>query len=143
MEYLGLAGSAWFAGFFPLAEIYVAIPLAMAMGLDDASVFFWTVFGNITPILLISFLYDYLVRVPRIRQWLERLVSERFANTVNRYGIGVVLLITPWVGVWVVSVTARVLGMSQTRLIATASTSVVIYAIALTFLLRTGASFVG
>lgn len=38
LEYLARAAAAWFVGFFPLAEIYVAVPAAMAAGLDDVSV---------------------------------------------------------------------------------------------------------
>ncbi|MEO1165549.1 MAG: hypothetical protein AAFV98_17320 [Chloroflexota bacterium] len=34
VEYIGKAFSAWFLGFFPLAEIYIAVPGAIALGLD-------------------------------------------------------------------------------------------------------------
>ena len=40
-DYIALAFGAWFAGFFPLAEIYVAVPLALASGLDGVSTVFW------------------------------------------------------------------------------------------------------
>lgn len=139
-DYVVKAGSAWFAGFFPLAEIYVAIPFAMSIGLDAASAVLWTVLGNITPIVLMSLLYDQLTRVAWLRERLGRMVSERFARAVNRYGTGIILLITPWIGVWIVAVTARVIGMRHSRLIVAASLSVVLYAVALAVMLQTGAA---
>jgi uncharacterized membrane protein len=139
-DYMLKAGSAWFAGFFPLAEIYVAIPFAMSIGLDTASAVLWAVLGNITPIVLMSLLYDRLARVAWLRERLRRMVSERFAQAVNRYGTGIILLITPWIGVWIVAVTARVMGMRHSRLIAAASLSVVLYAVALALMLQTGAA---
>ncbi|MFQ3647337.1 MAG: small multi-drug export protein [Anaerolineae bacterium] len=139
-DYVVKAGSAWFAGFFPLAEIYVAIPFAMSIGLDAVSAALWAALGNITPIILMSLLYDRLTRVAWLRERLERMVSERFAKAVNRYGTGIILLITPWIGVWIVAVTARVMGMRHTRLIAAASLSVTLYAVALAVMLQTGAA---
>lgn len=137
-DYVIKAATAWFIGFFPLAEIYVAIPAAVATGLDDVSVVFWSVFGNLTPVFLINYLYEWMIRFPRIGRWLTGLVSEKAKARINRWGIGFVLLLTPWTGVWVMAVTAKALGMSSRRFIPAASVSVLVYAIVIVVLLRAG-----
>jgi len=43
MDYAWRAATAWFLGFAPVAEIYVAVPAALAMGLDPVSVVAWAV----------------------------------------------------------------------------------------------------
>lgn len=142
-EYIARAAGAWFLGFFPLAEIYVAVPGAVAAGLDDLSVVFWTVFGNFTPILLINFLYEWLMRFERVRGWFSRLISERVKERVNRWGMWFVLVVTPWVGVWAMAVTAKALGMNSRRFLIAAFVSILIYAVGLLILLRTGISVIG
>jgi hypothetical protein len=37
LDYAAKAATAWFVGFFPLFEIYLAVPAAVAMGLDYVS----------------------------------------------------------------------------------------------------------
>ncbi len=137
-EYLIKAAGVWFTGFFPLAEIYVAIPTAIAVGLDSVSVVFWAVFGNFTPIVLIVAFYERLLHYERPRQWLNRFSSERFKRQIDRYGTWFVLLITPWAGVWVMAVTAKALHMDSRRLLLFAFISVTIYAIGITLLINAG-----
>ncbi len=137
-EYIIKAATAWFIGFFPLAEIYVAIPAAIATGLDDISVVFWSVFGNITPVILINYLYEWMLRFPRVGRWLTGLVSDKVKARINRWGMWFVLLVTPWTGVWVMAVTAKALGMSSRRFIPAAFVSVLVYAIVIVILLRAG-----
>lgn len=141
--YLVKAAGAWFAGFFPLAEIYVAVPAAVAVGLDDLSVIFWTVSGNFTPALLIHFLYEWLSRSARVRAWLEWLSSEKARERINRYGLGFVLLFTPWTGIWIMAVAARALGMDAKRFLAASLTSILAYAIVLLLLIRLGLAAAG
>lgn len=138
-EYMLKAGGAWFVGFFPLAEIYVAIPAAFATGLDTFSVVFWSVFGNFTPVLLIHYLYEWLLRFERVRAWLENLVSEKAKARINRYGGWFVLLVTPWTGVWVMAATAKALGMQPARFMLMSLISITVYAIALVLMLEFGA----
>jgi len=138
MDYIGAAFTAWFAGFFPLAEIYVAVPAAMALGLDDFSVIFWTVFGNFTPALLISVLYFQMQRIPRLANWMDNLVSEKVQERINRWDIWVVLFVTPWTGIWAMAVTAKVLRLNTTRFLIAALISITIYAIGILLVLRLG-----
>ena len=50
LDYVARAASAWFLGFFPFVEIYVAVPTAFAFGLDPSSAVVWPVLGNVTPV---------------------------------------------------------------------------------------------
>jgi uncharacterized membrane protein len=140
MEYAIRAAGAWFLGFFPLAEIYIAVPAALATGLDPASVFFWSVFGNFTPLLLIHYFHDQLRKIERINRWLERLYSPKFKQNVDRHGIWFVLIATPWTGVWVMGVTAKVLGMDGRKLLWSSLVSIAVYGAVLVFAIEAGIS---
>jgi uncharacterized membrane protein len=142
VDYLVRAFGAWFVGFFPLAEIYVAIPAAIATGLDSVSVIFWSVFGNYTPIMLINFGYEYLMRYEKIRNWFTRLVSEKAKARIDRYGVWFVLLLTPWTGVWVMAVTAKALRMESRRFLLASFVSIFVYAVVLTITIQTGVQLV-
>jgi uncharacterized membrane protein len=141
-DYLALALGAWFAGFFPLTEIYFAVPLALASGLDGASTVFWAVLGNYTPVLLIVLGYKRLNRSERARAWLNSLVSEKVKAYVNRFGVWFVLVVTPWVGVWAMSMTAKALGMKDRLYLLASFVSVLVYAIVLVWLIQAGVSLV-
>jgi uncharacterized membrane protein len=140
MDYVIRAANAWFLGFFPLAEIYIAIPAALATGLDPASVFFWSVFGNFTPLVFIHFFHDQLSRSERIRRWLERLNSPKFRQNMDRHGIWFVLVATPWTGVWAMGVTAKLLGMDGRKLLWSSLASISIYGAVLVVVIEMGLS---
>ena len=137
-DYFIRALGAWFVGFFPLAEIYVAVPVAVAAGLDNVSVIFWTVSGNYTPVLLIHFFYEQLLRFHKLSNWLQRLVSPKAEARINKYGPWFVLLITPWTGVWAMAVTAKVLRMNANIFLASSFISVLIHAIAILLMINLG-----
>lgn len=142
-EYWLKALGAWFLGFFPLTEIVVAVPAAVATGLDSTSVLFWTIFGNFTPVVLIVALYDTLYRNERIARWFDRLLSEKARMRINRYGIWFVLLATPWTGVWAMSVTVKCLGMDSKRYMVASFVSIVAYAVTILLLIRAGLATFG
>ncbi len=143
MEYFAKAFSTWFMGFFPLAEIYVAIPAGLATGLDDVSVILWAVLGNFLPVLVIHYGYDSFIQPSRFGRWLEGRVNDKTKDRINKYGVGFVLVLTPWVGVWLMAVTAKLVNMHITRLAVAAGISITLYAVVLTILIRTGASITG
>ena len=136
--YLAKAFSVWLIGFFPLAEIYVAVPAGLAMGLDAVSTVVWSATGNIAPVFLLHFGYEALARIPRVGRWLERLASPRLRETLDRRGGWFLLVATPWIGVWIVAASARLLGMRPDRILLYSSVSVILYAIALTALITFG-----
>jgi uncharacterized membrane protein len=139
LTYLGQAATAWFLGFFPFFEIYVAVPSALALGLDPVSAVVWPVLGNFLPVPLVLFGYRQLMRIGRLRRWLEGRTSERFERLVNRYGAPFVLFITPWIGVWLVAATAHALGMARRPLMLYALVSIAVYAVLIVAGIRLGA----
>ncbi|OAB59663.1 hypothetical protein AY600_09870 [Phormidium willei BDU 130791] len=138
IDYIEKVATAWFVGFFPLAEIYVAVPLAMALGLDSLSSVLWPVLGNFSPVLLIEFLYEQLLRSPRIRKGFKRLRSERVIRYLDRWGGGFVFIMTPWTGVWAMAITLKFLGMKRKTLLVTTLISILVYAVVLLVLVDVG-----
>lgn len=131
LGYIGKAATAWSLGFLPWFEIYLAVPAAIALGLDYASAVFWSVLGNFTPVLLIVFGYERLLEHERLKDWLTQRRSERLERLVNRYGTWFILVITPWLGVWIVAATARALGMNRTPLLVYSFVSIAVHAVAI------------
>lgn len=136
------AALAWFVGFFPLAEIYVAVPAAFATGLDPFSAVFWSVLGNYTPVLLIHCGYDQLMRIVWVQRWITGLVSDKLQASIARYGFWFVLIITPWAGVWVTVATAKFLRMPSAILLIATLLSIGITAIIIAVLLSLGIDIV-
>jgi hypothetical protein len=105
------------------------VPAAFGLGLDPVSAVVWPVLGNVTPVFLIVFAYEQLVRVERLRGWLQGRRSARFERWIERYGAPFVLLVTPWIGVWAVAATAQALGMQRATLVGYSVVSITAYAI--------------
>lgn len=143
LDYAARAASAWFLGFFPFFEIYVAVPAAFGLGLDPLSAVVWPVLGNVTPVLLIVLGYERLMRVERVRAWLLGRRSARFERWIDRYGAPFVLLVTPWIGAWAVAVTAQALGMQRAALVGFSTVSITVYAIAISVGLAFGLDLAG
>jgi uncharacterized membrane protein len=137
LDYLAKAAGAWFVGFAPFFEIYVAVPGAIAVGLDYVSAVIWPVLGNFTPVLLIAFFYDQLSRVEGVDRLLERR-SPKLERWINAYGPWFILLTTPWIGVWVVATTAQLLGIKRGPLLFYSFVSITVYAVAIAFLIALG-----
>ncbi len=137
-EYGSKAFISWFMGFFPMFEIYGAVPASYLLGLGILSSIVWAVYGNIVPVVVIHYGYEYLMRYPRISKWLGRLSSEKVRARMNRYGVWAVLILTPWTGIWAMALTARALGMSVGRLFVFASISVTTYAVVIALTMDVG-----
>lgn len=137
-EYFAKAFAAWFLGFAPLFEIYVAVPAAIAMGLGYGSVISWTVFGNYTPVILIHFLYETMSKHERVNRWFAKLTSEKLNTSVNRHGLWFVLVVTPWTGVWVMAVTMKALKLDGKKLLLYSFISVTAYAVVITLVIALG-----
>lgn len=137
-EYLIKAFAVWFIGFFPLAEIYVAVPAGLTLGLDIWSVVIWSVFGNYIPAVLISLLYDKLKQYPKIDHYLQKLSSEKIRRRMVRHGTWTTLLLTPWLGVWVMAATVKFFGMQTRPFLVASFISISVYAIVLAILIRLG-----
>lgn len=127
LEYASKALLAWWLGFFPFLEIYVAVPVAVASGLDPFSSVFWPVFGNFAAVPLILFAKASLRRVKFFRRWLDREPSPRVDRWLHRYGLWVVLLLTPWIGVWAVAIAAAAAGMKKVPMMVATFVSITVY----------------
>lgn len=127
-DYLRRAASAWFMGFFPLFEIYLAVPAAIALGLDYVSAVVWSVLGNFSAVPLIVFFHGQLMRIESLRRWLEQRRSPRWQRAMDRYGAWFVLLMTPVLGVWAMAAMAQAAGMKRARLLSASLVSIALYA---------------
>lgn len=128
-NYIAAAALAWFTGFIPLFEIYVAIPVGMAAGLDPVSATVWSALGNIVPLFLIDLGYERLRRVERVDHWLAKLRRERVERLLDRYGIVLVFIATPLLGVWTMALAAKALGMASRPFLMASVVSVFVYAV--------------
>ena len=138
IEYLSKAASVWFLGFFPLAEIYIAVPAGLALGLGAVSAIGWAVFGNFVPVLLIHYGYDGLRRIAWMDRWLGRLSNETMRARMDRWGVWAVLIFTPWTGVWAMAAVAKALGMSGSRLLPAALISILVYSVIVVLIISAG-----
>jgi uncharacterized membrane protein len=143
MEYWAQAFSVWFLGFFPLAEIYVAVPAGIAMGLDLYSTVFWSVTGNYAPILLLHFGLNALMRMEGFGRWLQRIASPKAKERMDRHGFWFVLVITPWIGVWIMAATVKLLGMRERPFLIASFLSILVYAIVIGVLVDAGIEMIG
>lgn len=141
LDYLYKALTVWFLGFFPFFELFIAIPAGVSLKLDPVSLVFFCVAGNFTPVLLIEYGHSRLMKYERIRNWLNRRVSGKTGRNINRYGTWYVLVITPWVGVWAIAVTAKILHMDRKILIPASLASLFLYSVVFLIMIRAGVTF--
>lgn len=132
VEYIAAAALAWLVGFLPLFEIYIAIPVGLAAGLDPVSATVWSAFGNIVPLWLVDLGYERLRRVERIDHYLAKLRRERVERILDRWGFIAVFVATPLLGVWTMALAAKGLGMASRPFLVAASISVGVYAVIIT-----------
>jgi uncharacterized membrane protein len=131
-EYIAAAGLAWLVGFLPLFEIYVAIPVGLAAGLDPISATVWSALGNIVPLFVVDLGYERLRRIERVDRWLAKLRRARVERILDRYGVVAVFVATPLLGVWTMALAAKGLGMGSRPFLIASTISVCVYAIIIT-----------
>lgn len=142
-NYITLAASAWFMGFFPMLEIYLAIPAAVVMGLDPVSAVIWGGLGNFFPIPFIAFFHHLLLKIKPVKRWLDKLSDSKYKEKIEKHGALFVLLLTPLMGSWVVGVIANGLGMKKAKLFISSAVSILIYGIVIAVLSHFGMEFAG
>ncbi|GIO25287.1 small multi-drug export protein [Oceanobacillus sp. J11TS1] len=141
LEYISLALTAWFIGFFPFFEIYIAIPAAMVLGLDPVSSVLWAVLGNFLPIPLIAFFYDFLAKFERINRYLSKLANSKYKAKIEKHGPIFVIFLTPLIGSWAVGVIGYAIGMKKFQLFISSAISILIYGIIIAILTHLGIDF--
>ena len=130
--YIAAAALTWLVGFLPLFEVYVAIPVGLAAGLDAVSATAWAAFGNVVPLVLVDLGYERLRGVERVDHYLSKLRRERVERILARWGFIAVFLATPLLGVWTMALAAKGLGMATRPFLVASSISVVVYAVIIT-----------
>ncbi len=138
VEYFYRALSVWFVGFFPWAEIYVAVPVGFGLGLDIYSVISWSVFGNYMPAVLIARSYDTIEHYPKINLWLRKFSSPKVRSRIEKNGVWTTIILTPWLGVWVMAATVKIFGMQTSSFLWASFISILVYAVALALLIHYG-----
>lgn len=141
INYIAAAALAWFVGFAPLFEIYVAIPVGLAAGLDPVSATVWSALGNIVPLFVIDLGYERLRRIERLDQWLAKLRRERVERWLDRYGVVLIFIATPLLGVWTMALAAKGLGMASRPFLMASVVSVFVYAALITAAILLGIGF--
>ena len=128
----------------PIGEELVSIPLGVGLGLEPAMVAVVSVVFNMLPALVISGLFRRAERGTRVLRmmlrlrpepvrsavrWMLRRRSQRLLRALDRWGVWGVLVVTPWAGVYVTTLTLEVAGMRRSRLLGSVAASLVIHAV--------------
>jgi uncharacterized membrane protein len=132
LEYVAAAALAWLVGFLPFFEIYIAIPVGLAAGLDPVSTTVWAAFGNIVPLWLVDLGYERLRQIERVDHYLSKLRRDRVERILDRWGFIAVFVATPLLGVWTMALAAKGLGMASQPFLIASTISVCIYAVLVT-----------
>lgn len=127
LNYILLAATAWFMGFFPLFEIYLAVPASMGLGLDIVSAILWSWLGNFTVIPFTSYFYDRLTKFNKINNFFNKLANSKSSKKLNSGGFIIVLIATPMFGSWAIGVAGKIIGMDRKRLFLASGISIAIY----------------
>jgi len=137
-EYLALSATAFIMGFVPIFEIYLAIPITMALGLDGASAVLWSCIGNFLAIPFVIVFYDALNRWERLGRYLQRIADSKWSRKMRQNGCLFILIATPIIGSWAVGVVGKVIGMQKTRLLVSSGVSIFAYGILIGVLTQFG-----
>ncbi len=138
VEYVAAAALTWLVGFLPPFEIYVAIPVGLAAGLDPVSATLWAALGNVLPLYLVDLGYEWLRQHQRIDHWLSKLRRKRVERALDRYGWIAIVAATPLLGVWTMALAAKALGMATRPFLIASTVSVLAYALLITASIELG-----
>lgn len=117
----------WLVGFLPIFEIYIAVPTGVALGLTPVAAAFWGTFGNAAVVPVVMLFYDRLLRIGWFRQRLTGR-SERWKASVEKWGVLFVFVMTPILGVWIMSALGLAAGINRSKLVVASLISISVYA---------------
>lgn len=132
-QYIARALTTWSVGFFPYFEVYAAVTAGITMKLDIISSVVWGILGNFTPIPLMLWGYNRLMKVPQLRAWflrIEKRGGRRVRRAFDRYGAWFLILMTSVVGSWTVAVVAPVLGIDSRKILFFSFIGITLYGVA-------------
>jgi hypothetical protein len=126
-------------GALPVAEGNVAVPVALALGMNPVSAVFLSVLGTGTQTLLVRGLASWLLGHPRFAGWWERRLSGRTGRLFTWHkATWVVLIGIPWLGGVPTALGAQLARISPARYAGWAMTGLVLHASILALLIRLG-----
>jgi uncharacterized membrane protein len=153
----------WFKGFpselatmliamLPIAELRAALPVALTIyKLSFWSAFFWSVFGNMLPIIfllwwlrpVVLFLRKHSLWADKFFSWWFNRVRYKFEQGVLKYGINLALVIFvaipfPMTGAWSGAVASFLFGIPPRRALILIGIGVIIAGIIVTLLIQGG-----
>ena len=146
----GAFPSAWQAmsiiglGILPVAEGNVAVPVALALGINPFLAVFLSVLGTTTQTLTVRGSARWLLALPRVAGWWERHMAARTQRVFARGGATWVILVgIPWLGGVPTAVGAQLAGIGPARYARWAIGGLILHAGILALLIRLGLHAVG
>jgi uncharacterized membrane protein len=131
-------------GFFPLAEGNVAVPVALALGMNPVLAVGLSVLGTTTQTLLVRSLASSILAIPRVAAWWERRANGRVGRLFARKELAWVVLVgIPWLGGLPTALGARLAGMTTPRYVCWAISGLVLHASILALLICASLRAVG
>ncbi len=126
-------------GFLPIAEGNVAVPVALALGINPVPAVLLSVLGTTTQTLLVRGLAGWLLSLPRVEAWWERRLTGRTGRLFQWKGVTWVILVgIPWLGGVPTALGAQLAGMGMARYARWAVGGLVLHASILALLIRLG-----
>ena len=126
-------------GFLPVAEGNVAVPVALALGVNSPTAVFLSVLGTTSQTLIVRALAGWLFTVPRVASWWERRMAARMRRIFARARVRWVILVgIPWLGGVPTALGAQLAGFGFARYARWAISGLLLHAVTLAILIRLG-----
>ncbi len=123
----------------PIGEILIAIPAGVALGLEPALVFVVALIANTIPAaILLPILEQVETKFPRFFNYFANEGGRFRKRLQGRYGSVILLLITPFIGVYAASIGSRFLRFAKWRSFTLQFLSLMVYGGIETFALYFG-----
>lgn len=125
-------------GFFPLFEIYLAIPSTMALGLDMVSSVVWSGFGTFIAIPFIVYFFEFLSRIKCVKKFFFKLSQSKYSEKIRKRGFLFILVATPLIGTWTIGVIGKLVDLEKRPLFIASAVSIAVYGIIIGVLTQLG-----
>lgn len=129
LEYLIIAATTFFMGFFPMFEVYLAVPAGIGLGMDVFSSVFWGVLGNWLVIPFVSYFYFFLLKSKKIKLYFEKISRSNTSQKIQKGGFWFVLISTPLLGSWALAVAGKLVDIDKRTLYISSGMSISLYGI--------------
>jgi hypothetical protein len=113
--------------FAPGIGIYIAAPAGAAAGVGIGLGVLFTAVGGVLPLFIVHFAYEQIYRIPLARHVLSRLSLEKHQRSLEKVGFWFILIGMPWIGSWILALTAKTIHYNLRKLIPPAIASMTLY----------------